>query len=310
MYIIMDMGTSNTRLFLCDGDNIVASKKGAFGAGVTKQKGRDFLIASLKEMIFALCAENNTKADALESIVVSGMAGSEIGLLDVPHMTIPAGVGELAKNVVKAELPEICSVPFIFVRGLKKTDGDLICDMMRGEETETVGTLLAQEIHEDAVLVLPGTHNKVICVNANSEITDFATTFCGELLGGIMQHSILSGQVSYDFHIIDSEIFRGAEYARENGLNSAIFHVRVDGKNGKSTDELTSFLFGAIIGEDIPLIARMAGDKKIYVGGRENLKRIYAMLIGKNAVLLKASVADDAVRRGLNEIYKLIEIEI
>ena len=310
MHIIMDLGTSNTRLFLCDGDAVIASRKGAFGAGVTKKNGRDFLISSLKALIFELCKENNTKADELDAIIVSGMAGSEIGLLDVPHMSIPARIDDLAKNVVRYNISEVCATPFIFVRGLKKTDGEDFCDMMRGEETETVGTLLAQEIHEDAVLVLPGTHNKVICVNANNEITDFATTFCGELLGGIMQHSILSGQVSYDFHIIDSEIFRGAEYARENGLNSAIFHVRVDGKNGKSVDELTSFLFGAVIGEDIPLIARMAGDKKIYVGGRENLKRIYAMLIGKNAVLLKASVADDAVRRGLNEIYKLIEIEI
>ncbi|MBE6549240.1 MAG: hypothetical protein E7670_02305 [Ruminococcaceae bacterium] len=306
MHIIMDMGTSNTRLFLCDGDMVIASKKGAFGAGVTKKSGRDFLTASLKALIFELCSENKADADLLDAIIVSGMAGSEIGLLDVPHMNIPTGIGELAENVVKADISEVCSAPFIFVRGLKKTEGEDVCDMMRGEETETVGIILAQGLQADSLLVLPGTHNKVICVNARGEITDFATTFSGELLSGIMQHSILSGQVSYDFEIVEKEIFRGAEYSKENGLNAAIFHVRVDGKNGKNKDELTSFLFGAVIGEDIPLITRMAKDKNIYVGGRENLKKIYSMLIGDAAVPLEASVADDAVRRGLSAIYKLI----
>ena len=42
MYVIMDMGTTNTRFFLADEGRILGRKKGAFGAGVTKKKGREF----------------------------------------------------------------------------------------------------------------------------------------------------------------------------------------------------------------------------------------------------------------------------
>ena len=42
MYIAMDMGTSNTRVWLCDNSEVVHFIKIPIGAGITKTKGKDF----------------------------------------------------------------------------------------------------------------------------------------------------------------------------------------------------------------------------------------------------------------------------
>lgn len=306
MYIIMDMGTSNTRLWLCSEDEILACKRREFGAGVSKKQGRAFLYDSLKGLIEELLLESSVAESDVECILVSGMAGSEIGLLDVPHIPLPADIYRLADSLTVTSLREISDAPFVFVHGLKKVNGDMLVDIMRGEETETAGILTALKISEDAVLVLPGTHNKIISVSASGEITDFCTTFSGELLNGIITDSILTGQVSHSFNTVEAEVLKGAAYAEEKGLNAALFHIRVMAKNGKNTDILSSFLYGAVMGEDIKLIRRIAGDKRIYIGGREALRRVYGILLGEDSsVMLDGDIADNAVRLGLARIYKL-----
>lgn len=305
MYLIMDMGTSNTRLWLCEGDKTLGAKKGAFGAGSSKSHGKEFLFDSLKNLIAELLTECSANESGVEYIFVSGMAGSNIGLYDLPHIPLPANIGTLAENLKEVSLPEITEIPFVFVPGLKKLDGENIADVMRGEETETAGIISLAPQCADAILVLPGTHNKVIATDKDGKITDFFTSFSGELINIIISHSILSGQVMHGTEIIDGEVLAGAEFARENGLNAAIFHIRIMWMNGKSTAEMSSFLYGAVMGQDVALIRRMSQGRKVYVGGRESLKRVYGLLLGKETLTLDASVADNAVRHGLGEIYKI-----
>ncbi|MBO5879547.1 MAG: bifunctional 4-hydroxy-2-oxoglutarate aldolase/2-dehydro-3-deoxy-phosphogluconate aldolase, partial [Clostridia bacterium] len=191
--------------------------------------------------------------------------------------------------------------------GVKKTDGRTrICDMMRGEETETVGLASVIESDGDKVFVLPGTHNKIVHVSRDGMITDCVTTFSGELLDNIISNTILAGQVSHDFQIIESEVLKGAAYAKENGLNAALFKIRVMAKNGIGVDALSSFLYGCVIGEDICLINRIAQGKKIYVFGRKTLREVYAILLGEDAVLLDDDVCSSAMVNGamlVKQIY-------
>ena len=305
MYIIMDMGTSNTRLWLCDKDNTLGSKKGAFGAGSSKSHGKEFLFDSLRSLIKELLEENNAKENEVEYILVSGMAGSNIGIYELPHITLPADIYTLADSLKEVTLDSISSVPFVFVPGLKKMNGEEVADVMRGEETETAGILLAKPDCSGSVLVLPGTHNKAIVVDGDGKVTDFYTTFSGELLNCIINNTILAGQVQHGTEIIEKEVLHGAAYAKEKGLNAAIFHVRVMGQNQKSTEELSSFLYGAVLGEDTRLIRSVAAGRKIYIGGKDSLKKVYGMLLGDAAVMLDTGVAEGSVNRGLKEIYKL-----
>lgn len=302
--LIMDMGTSNTRLWLYAGEEEVAAKTGPFGAGSSKAKGKAFLFDSLKALIEEILAENGLTAADAEQIYVSGMAGSEIGLCDVPHIALPADIYTLADNLAVREIPEVSTIPFVFVPGLKQMKGDAFDDIMRGEETETAGILSAAGITGEAVLLLPGTHNKVIEVK-DGAIIAFRTTFSGELLNGIINNSILTGQVSHNFTVVDAAVLQGAAYAAENGLNAALFHIRVMAKNGRDTDFLSSFLYGAVLGEDTALIRRMAAGRTVHVGGRESLRHVYSLLLGENAVSLSAEASADAVKKGLLQARKL-----
>ncbi len=310
MYIIMDMGTSNTRLWLIKDGGVLALKKGSFGAGSSKTHGKSFLYDSLKGLLCELTHENSISEKEIECILVSGMAGSELGLLEIPHISLPADIYRLSDSLTVKNIPEISEIPFIFVPGLRQICGDTVTDIMRGEETETSGIISTLAHYEDTIIVLPGTHNKIICVNASGEISEFHTTLSGELLAMAVSNSILAGQVKHDFNLSEADLLRGAAYAKENGLNSALFHIRVMAKNGGSSDVLSSFLYGAVIGQDIPLIKRIASGKSIYVGGKESLKKAYCALLGSDACAIDTCTADNAVLIGLQSIYKLYRTRI
>ena len=54
MYAIMDMGTTNTRLYMCKNDEVIGQALGAFGAGFGKNHGRQKLIERVNELIYEL----------------------------------------------------------------------------------------------------------------------------------------------------------------------------------------------------------------------------------------------------------------
>lgn len=305
MDMIMDMGTSNTRLWLRTGEKTFCKKAG-FGAGTGKQKGRAYLCAAVKELLSDLLAEAGAEEAQVERILTAGMAGSEIGLWEVPHAALPADIFSLADQVQAQTIPEITQIPFVFVPGLKKEKQGFVSDLMRGEEVETAGILLQTGIREDAVLVLPGTHNKVILVDREGTITDFYTTMSGEVLNSMICSTILTGQVSHDFTMQEAALLRGADYGQRNGLNSALFHIRVLGKNGYDKDYLSSFLYGCVLGQDVSLCRRVAGNRPVYIGGRANLQQAYSLLLGRGtAVCLDADAAENAVFAGLARLGRL-----
>ena len=306
MYFVMDMGTTNTRLWLYDNDNELACVKGAFGARSGKLQGRDFLYGKLRELIFGVLNEKGISERDVECIMVSGMAGSEGGICNIPHISLPAGEMKLAQSVVSKTVGEITSIPFIFVPGLKQMENGRMTDIMRGEETETAGICNALGLRDGAVLVLPGTHNKVIRLNAAGEIVGFQTTMSGEIADIVIKNSILAGSVAHDFDLVEEQFYAGADFAEQNGLNAAVFHVRVMGMDGLGRDELSSFLYGAVFSQDVESIKRFAGESKIYVGGKESLQKIYALLLGDKAEAIPRDVSDFAVRDELKKIYRVI----
>ena len=286
MYVIMDMGTSNTRLYMCANNEVFECVKGGFGASFGKKNGRKELCEHIGSLLNELLNKCAVKETNVESIVALGMAGSEIGLVDIPHISLPANARTLAESIRKVKIEGI-NIPFLFIPGLKKSSGHMILDMMRGEETEAIGLATMISCAEDAIFVLPGTHNKIVHVSSDVNITDFSTTFSGELLDSIISNTILAGQVAHDFQIIESEVLKGALYAKENGLNASLFHIRVMAKNGIGVNALSSFLYGCVIGEDICLIKKIAHGKRIYISGKRTFREVYYMLLGEeNTVLL------------------------
>ncbi len=304
VYLAMDMGTTNTRLWLCKGNTILDRRKAPLGAGLGKTEGRATLLARLRAVILDLLQSNGCSEDAVECILTSGMSGSEMALCEIPHVSLPSDLSSVAMSVCERRIPELTAIPIRFVPGLKKTANGRLCDLMRGEETELIGILSALPAGQACTILLPGTHNKIIRIGEHGEILDFATTLSGELLDMAVTKSILSGAVSHDFTISETGVLRGAAYAAEHGLNAALFHVRVMEKNGRPTDALSSFLCGAILREDCPLICRYAGTSPIFIGGSQRLGRIYEILLEEHsATLLPQECTDAAVVCALQKIY-------
>ena len=306
MKILMDMGTSSTRLWLVKGDAILAQKKGAFGASLSQREGKEGLFAALSALLDALLLEANATAESVSFIAVSGMAGSEIGLYDLPHTTLPTGLYELSARAERVVLPEVSSIPFLFVPGVKVMAGEGLADLMRGEETEVAGILSRFPEAKDSLIVLPGTHNKYVRVDGEGQIIDFHTAMSGELIAVIMGNTILRDALSFDFTLDEAALLRGAAYVAREGLGAALFSIRVAAKNGKSKDDLTSFLFGAVLSEDAAQIRRRACGARVFVGGRASLRRALVLLLeGERVYELDESISSGAVREGLLRICSI-----
>ena len=298
MYVLMDMGTSSTRVFLYSGGDEIGACRASFGASLGKTGGREALLSETRGLIERLLCDAGANASDVEFVMVSGMAGSEMGLCEIPHAALPADESSMAESLVEVKIPEIISAPFVFVRGLKCERAGVVSDIMRGEETELLGLREYMSGNEKTV-ILPGTHNKIIITDGGGRVTDFYTTMSGELLNLVIRDSILAGAVSHDFNLSELYLLKGERYAVENGVSAAAFRVRVMARAGASMDELSSFLYGAVLSEDVRLLRRvMRGD--IYVGGRSSLRKAYvALLSDYGARELSDEAADGAVKRGL-----------
>lgn len=304
MYLAMDMGTSNTRLWLCEKKRIIDLKQAPFGAKSGKLEGKSILFQRVRDLINELLLTNKISKEQIDCIITSGMSGSEIGLCEVPHIDLPSDAYKEANNLSITVIPEITDIPFWFAPGVKQTLNGCLSDIMRGEETEVFGILPYLPLNTPATIILPGTHNKIIRVSETGEIINFRTTLSGELLDMIINNSILSGSVSHKFVISETDVLRGASYACSNGLNAAIFHIRVMAKNGVSSDQLSSFLYGAVLGEDIAIINKYSGTDNIYIGGSKTLQSVYHILLKDvSSIPLDRTIADMAVVSGLQDIY-------
>lgn len=307
MILLMDMGTSNTRLFLFDGQRVLDTEKGSFGAGSTLAEGRTFLETGVRSLIGTILARNNLSETDISHIVASGMASSELGIAEVPHLAAPTTLCDLVNGMETVKVESITEIPFCIVPGVRKNnENGEIEDMMRGEETETFGICDLMGIEKNAVLVLPGSHNKVLALDENGAISDFVTCMSGELMSAVSGHTILRGAVSYDYNLDEGALCEGAAFAKDNGLGAALFRVRVLTKRqGANADKISSFFSGAVLSSDAELAKEYAREgRTVYVGGKASLRHALAILIGGSVQELPDEVSASAVSHGLSLICK------
>lgn len=302
--ITVDSGTTNTRLCLVRDCKVVQTLR--FPVGATKSIGNKKLLAdTIKGGIEALLRDHALCEGDIECVICSGMITSEFGLVNLPHLCLPAGISELREAVHRCNLPEITSIPFVFIRGVKTGFESLEnADIMRGEETEVVGIFEGEGIY-----ILPGSHNKIISVDNRCRITDFKTTLTGEMLAAIAGNTILKDAVNLSDYEIDREcLMDGYRYARKNGQNSALFKVRILKNHfDKSEAEVYSFYLGAILQGEIDYVLSLK-EEKIYIGGRKAIKNALALLLRAFSEKEVKVISDENVQtslvRGMIKIYK------
>lgn len=306
-YITIDGGTTNTRVFLVEGSEVVDSVKLPIGTRASIDD-KDALPRGIKESIDAILLGHSLSDGDITAIIASGMITSEHGLCPLEHISAPAGIAELKATMHKTYIPEISSIPFYFIRGVKQiSDSAVDTDMMRGEETELMGALC--EECGDAVYVFPGSHSKVIRMSADNRISSFSTHMTGEMIYSLSQHTILKGSVDLSTSELDIDaLVLGYEAAERYGINRAMFKTRVmDVLFGASRVSTYSYFLGVVLCDEISDILSYDAST-VVIGGREQIKRATAELIrrkcGKRVIELSEREVATSVARGAVKIFE------
>ena len=270
----IDGGTTNTRFTLTRGEEVVERTCRRVGAANADQSLRNApLAAAVADEIAALESRHGVR---IERICASGMITSQNGLLEVPHLSAPAGLYELARGVRTVRLAEVSqTAPVDFIPGVRCGEG-MAADVMRGEETEIMGW---REEAGNRLFLHFGSHNKAILVK-EGRIVQSLTTLSGELLYAVTHDTILrsaaGGEPPADFFAEDAE--RGFEAAAAGGVTRTLFEARLYAiQGGKTPAQVYAFLVGALAQQDLlafePLLRQGADEIVLY--GREAFVRAF-----------------------------------
>ena len=316
-FLVVDSGTTTTRVRLVRGGEVVRSLTRRVGARDTAVDGDNH---RLREALRAMLQQFESEEPDLEGVLLSGMITSNVGLLEVPHLTAPASLDDLARGIERRELPELSALPFHFVRGVRtmgargdRAGGDLAgFDVLRGEEAEVVGLRELLGIDRRAVFMHYGSHHKAVDVAADGTILASRTALTGELLDAVREHTILSSSVvPLDGFTPDAAAWReGMRAADVHGLGRALFLVRVGEQiGGRSKEAMTAFLLGALTGLDLPLL-QLEGDddRAVVLYGRGPFKTILRDHLeetrGIRAVVVDDATAEAAAVAGAIALYR------
>lgn len=288
-FITADWGTTNRRAYLIDGN----------GRCVDEFEDDKGILSVPREGFAAAIAEIRERLGD-KPLLLAGMVGSTRGWVEAPYVPCPAGIEDLVESLIRPGEREAI-VPGVSYVGRGRAD------VMRGEEVQVLGALVAGLISPNGVVCHPGTHNKWIQLHGG-KIHNFVTAMTGELFSLLKDHSILSGLVQAPVEL--NEAFeRGVRNALERQMLPAqLFGVRASVLLGQMKEEdAASYLSGLLIGADVyigmsfPLAARVA------ILGRPELTRLYARavnLAGREVVELDG---EQAFLAGARRIVELID---
>ena len=200
-------------------------------------------------------------------IVASGMITSRNGWLETPYIEAPAGIDELARELVAVDAWGGRRIHF--VTGLS-TEHEGTPDVMRGEEAQIAGAAAQNTMTE--IFVMPGTHSKWVLAG-NRRIIDFRTFMTGEVFAALRDHTIL-GTLMQNATFSESAFREGVQAGRQSGPNllHSIFSARTKPLFGKlSQEKVADYLSGLLIGAEIQGALSQYGTEAaiVIVGGND-----------------------------------------
>ena len=235
--VAIDWGTSAARAYRMDSAGRVLERRGV-PLGVKHVRDGRFEPALAKLL-------GDWMAQPVPRIAC-GMIGSRQGWVEAPYVDCPASLTALADRLVRAPLDALTIVPGAITR-----DAAGIPDVMRGEETQLLGTVGPDE---PAVLaVLPGTHSKWARVE-HGRVVDFTTFMTGELYAVLIDHSMLGRLAGHEPGTLSRDAFaRGvARGLGEGELAHDVFGARTLALTGAlEPDDVADWLSGLLIGREV-----------------------------------------------------------
>ena len=277
--VALDWGTSSCRAYLLtedgtvldhrsNGDGVMRVTGGAREAGTTRAQAFD-------QALRALCLDWVEGSPGPLPVIASGMVGSDQGWAAAPYVELPADplAAPLPLTTVDSSLGPVHILPGLAAPGT-------LPGLLRGEETQIVGALLADRAGTGAghatagspegpggdpeqasggarerVFVLPGTHAKWVRLR-DSVITGFTTHMSGEVYALLMEGSIL-GRLARPAEGDRWEAYeRGLDVAMgpdgDSGFLGTLFSARALVVTGRlRPDQVGDYVSGLVIGSEV-----------------------------------------------------------
>ena len=314
LIITVDCGTTNMRCRLYEGNTIRAEARRKVGTRNTAFDGHPGkLKEGLRECVEEILEKSGLCACEIEAIVSSGTLSADVGIYRVPHVALPIGLAKSAAHAKMVTLPEITSIPILFIPGEKSLpeEGETdevriveLVDSMSGEECEMYGLRALMGLEGSFAITLPGSYNKSFEVDGDGIIRSMYTGMCGEFIAAMSEHTLLRHCLSDPVlqTILPERLIFGYEYAKEHGVSPSLIKTRnVQLWHNWTRDEAANFFVGAILCDDIRTVLRIArDDRPMVVGGGDPLRTVFATLLAHEGVKNLIVVDDETARIASN----------
>ncbi|MGL4383489.1 MAG: 2-dehydro-3-deoxygalactonokinase [Bacilli bacterium] len=264
MNIYLDMGTTNTRVYLSKDNQLLDTLYYKVGRkDLNDEKALITFLQTIKAQL----------KDDIDFISYSGMITSISGSYYLDHILLPISIKEY-QNYVKESRCQVFKCPCFIYPGLKIIS-DTKVDMVRGEEIELIGLY----DNKSGSYLLPGSHCKVIEIK-DDIIIDINTTLSGELFHAITSDTILKECFTNidDLKLINpTYIKQGYELSKQYPLAQALFKVRtLMILNNYTLIECTNIMLGLIYAQDVSLLNK---DHHIIMAGHPIIIKVYQIIL-------------------------------
>ena len=290
-FIAVDWGTTNRRAYLLD------------TSGVTIDQFEDHLgVTSVPPGGFEQAIHQISERLGDRPMLLAGMIGSNRGWREAPYLPCPAGIGELAGQLVWVADKRIAIVP-----GLSVVQGRR-GDVMRGEEVQLFGLVRLDGVRGDATVCHPGTHTKWARLDGG-RVTDFRTAMTGELFSLLGEHSILASMLQHPVET-DEHFLEGVEATFAGAaLTAELFSVRARVLLSLLDERAAaSYTSGLLIGCDLRAGLALAAELKdeVIVLGRPALTRLFAAALARLGIPAREVDGAGAFAAGMDAIRHVI----
>ncbi|WP_295673914.1 2-dehydro-3-deoxygalactonokinase, partial [uncultured Mucilaginibacter sp.] len=236
-FLSCDWGTTSFRIKLAGTNNgrVVAEESSADGiarifefwqqSGLPEAKRSGFYLDVVRRHINML-EEMISQSLSGVPLLISGMASSSIGFIDIPYNSVPFSVDGAGIQTAFITAAKAFDHNVWVISGIRTDD-----DVMRGEEIQLIGCISRGQIVKNEMFIFPGTHSKHILVK-NNQVVDFKTYMTGEVFALLSQNSILKNAVERNQTQNtnpDLESYKaGVKDAVSSNLLHSIFKVRTN----------------------------------------------------------------------------------
>ena len=236
-------------------------------------------------------------------VIISGMASSNIGMIELPYAMLPFSSGGEDIEVKRIGNENLFAHELNIISGARTQT-----DVMRGEETQLIGCANG-DMKGKQVFIFTGTHSKHV-VTVSGEATAIKTYMTGELFNLLTRHSILADSVwpfgDADVRENTAAFEQGVKNGAGHNLSHSLFAVRTNQLLNRLSKEANYYyLSGLLIGTGLGELSKIEIDT-ITLVGEERLMANYSQalkILHSNANVKKTDAATATIQ-GQLAVYR------